>query len=151
MKQTIKLVVMATLCLNFCYGQGTNKSYIYALTAYKSGYKTGYRITDDHFLRGRAITVRNYTLPQLFALALKLESIKDNSVKVKDQQQIIIDVHQPEKLNKKYCFKLVVPYDHQDDFYPLMQRTLNKEFPEYLVKIEKRDKNYFMVIRDQEY
>ena len=152
MKTTIKLVVMAALCLNFCYGQDkTSKSYIYALTGFKYGYKTGYRFNDDEFKRGRAITVRNYTMPQLFALALRLEHPAGASQKQIDRDQIIIDVLQPEKLIKKYCYKLVVPYNHQDSFYELMQRSLNEEFPEYLIKVEKRDKEYVMIIRDRPY
>ncbi|WP_316788847.1 hypothetical protein [Pedobacter frigoris] len=159
MKKTIQSVVMAALCLNFCYGQNkktcpkpeTTRTYVYAFSGFKSGYKTGYRISEDQFMKGRVLTVRNYTITQLFALALRLERPHDTSEKANDQERIVIDVRQPEKLKRIYCYKLVVPYNHQDDFYVLMQRSLNDEFPEYIVKMEKRDKEYFMVIRDKEY
>lgn len=159
MKRTMQLVVMAALCLNFCYGQnkkncpkpGTTRAYIYAFTGYKSGYKTGYRISEDQFMKGRVLTVRNYTITQLFALALRLEPPHDTSEKASVDERIIIDVRQPQKLKRLYCYKLVVPYNHQDDFYVLMQKSMNDEWPEYSVKMEKRGKDYFMVIRDKEY
>lgn len=159
MKKTMQLVVMAALCLNFCYGQhknncpkpGTSRTYVYAFSGFKSGYKTGYRISEEQFMKGRVLTVRNYTITQLFALALRLERPHDTSINANEQERIIIDVRQPEKLNRKYCYKLVVSYNHQDDFYVLMQRSLNDEWPEYEVKMEKRGKEYFMTIRDKEY
>lgn len=173
MKKTIQLVVMATLCLNFCYGQhpkdcpelvkssaktikvphqsANTQPYKYAFSAYQSGYKTGYRISNDEFLKGKSITVRNYTLCQLYALALKLEPPKDSSEKAGLDANIILDLRQPDKLHKRYCYKLVVPYHQQDDFWVLMQRSLNEEFPEYTAVMERRGQGYVMVIRDKEY
>ncbi|WP_316793956.1 hypothetical protein [Pedobacter frigoris] len=148
MIKTIQLVVMVMLCLNFCFSYATKgcpqppatRTYVYSFKGYNSGYKTGHHFNKNELLRGRIITVRNYTVAQLFALALRLEN----------QKRIIIDVHEPEKLKMKYCYKLVVPYQHQDNFYVLMQRSLGKEFPEYVVKMEKRNRRYFMVVRDKE-
>ncbi|WP_169304325.1 hypothetical protein [Pedobacter frigoris] len=45
----------------------------------------------------------------------------------------------------------VVGSMNRDDFYVLMQKSLNDEFPEYEVKMEKRDKEYFMILRDKDY
>ncbi|WP_316792049.1 hypothetical protein [Pedobacter frigoris] len=158
MKLTMKLVVMAALCFNFCYGQtkkacpksGTTRTHIYAFTGYKSGYKRSCRVSADEFMRGKMITVRNYTIPQLYAIALRLAPPNDASFKAGEQEKVIIDVRQPEKLKRLYCYKLVVPYNHQDDFYILMHRSLDGEWPEYEVKMEKKGKEYFMVIRDKE-
>ncbi|TKC03940.1 hypothetical protein [Pedobacter frigoris] len=149
MNKMIQLVLMLALCLNFCFGQvrknspppSTTRTYVYSFRDYKSGYKMGYRLSRDEVLKGRIIAVSNHTIAQLFALALRLEN----------QKQIAIEVREPEKLKRKYCYKLVVPYHHQDDFYILMLKSLNDEFPEYDVKKELRDKKYFMVIRDKIY
>ncbi|MEJ2884385.1 hypothetical protein [Pedobacter sp. GR22-6] len=173
MKKTMKMVVMAALCLNFCYGQAqkdcpTEKKkgaksikeahtsantqvFKYAFTGYKSGYKTGYRISNDEFLKGKSITVRNYKLKDLYALALRLEPPHDSSEREAVQDRIILDLRQPEKLEKLYCYKLAVPYQQQDNFWVIMQRSLSEEFPEYTAVMERRGKEYFMVIRDKEY
>lgn len=173
MKKTIQMVVMAALCLNFCYGQdkkdcpqsekttlkgikeahssANTQVFKYAFTGYQSGYKTGYRISPDVFMKGKSITVRNYTLKQLYALALRLEGVDDSSEREGAEERIALDLRQPEKLDKVYCYKLVVPYQQQDDFWVLMQRSLNEEFPEYTAVLERRGKEYFLVIRDKEY
>ncbi len=173
MKKTIQMVVMAALCLNFCYGQelkdcptekkkgaktikevhtsANTQVFKYAFTGYQSGYKPGYRVSPDVFIKGKSISVRNYTLKQLYALALRWEGTHDTSEQEGAEKRIVLDVRQPEKLDKVYCYKLVVAYQQQDDFWVLMQRSLNEEFPEYTAVMERSGKEYFMVIRDKEY
>lgn len=164
MNKSILTIIVAALCLNFCYGQekkncpkpiktSQNQPYKYDFCGFKSGYKPGYIVTDDVFMKGKSITVRNYTIAQLFALALRLHnnnSNNDTSEKQTSQDQIVIDVRQPEKLNTCYCYKLVVPFYLTDNFYIIMQQSLNEEFPQYTVKMERRGKEDVMVIKDKE-
>jgi len=159
------LVLMAALCLNFCYGQeaakqskipfknakphpaSAHQDYVYAITGFKSGYKPGYRIDEQEFVKGRSITVRNYNIIQLYKLALEA-GVPECAI---DSAHILVDVREPKKLQAIHCFKLVVPFYQTDNFYIIMQRCLNGEFSEYTVKMESRGKESFMVIRDREY
>src|SRR5215217_4999312 len=103
MKTTTPLIVMVAFCLNLSYGQekqkcsmlakpsranslavkpknsAANQPYKYDFSGFRSGYKSGYRISNDDFMKGKSIIVRNYTITQLFALALRLNVAKDNS------------------------------------------------------------------------
>ncbi|MES2454256.1 MAG: hypothetical protein V4594_01895 [Bacteroidota bacterium] len=175
MKKTSQIIVLAALCLNICYGQDkqscseqpkalqknkrikagvqpvnstVNQPYKYAFSGFKSGYKCGYRISDDEFMKGKSITVRNYTVTQLFALAMGAGEMKSTLVQA---EKIVINVRQPEKLNQIRCYQLVVPFYLTDNFYVIMQQSLNEEFPEYIVKMERREGGDFMVIKDREY
>jgi len=103
-------------------------------------------------MKGKTIVVRNYTITQLFALALKLRIAKDASDKqTSGNDQIIVEVRQPEKLKSLHCYKLVVPFYLTDNFYVIMHQSLNEEFPQYVVKMERRGGEDVMVIRDKEY
>lgn len=163
MKTTLMLI--AVLGLNFCYGQeaakqtkipfkdakpnpaSAHQDYVYSISGFKSGYKPGYRIDEHEFVKGRSITVRNYNIIQLFKLALEA-GMPECAI---DSAHILIDVREPKKLQAIHCFKLVVPFYQTDNFYIIMQRCLNEQFPEYKVKMEVRSKESFMVIRDREY
>ena len=186
MKKTSQIIVLAALCLNICYGQdkqscseqtkvlqkhkrikagvqpinsSVNQPYKYAFSGFKSGYKSGYRISDDEFMKGKSITVRNYTVTQLFALAMGTGQMKKTVMTDKSYEpmpaiqaeKIIIDVRQPEKLNQIRCYQLVVPFYLTDNFYVIMRQSLNEEFPEYMVKMERREGGDYMVIKDKEY
>jgi len=151
MKKTILTFAMAALCLNFCLAQdkqkassSVNQPYKFDFSGFKSGYKSGYRITDDEFMKGKSITVRNYTITQLFALAL---GAGKHGIPA---DHIIIDVREPGKLNQLKCYQLVVPFYLTDNFYIIMQQSLHEEFPEYIVKMERRGTEYFMLIIDKE-
>jgi hypothetical protein len=163
MNKSILTIIVAALCLNFCYGQekkncpkptktSQNQPYKYDFCGFKAGYKPGYRITDDEFMKGKSITVRNYSITQLFALALRLQNPNKDTSKEQaiNKDQIIIDVRQPDKLNTLYCYKLVVPFYLTDNFYIIMQSSLNEEFPQYIVKMERRGNTDVMVIKDKE-
>ena len=176
--KTTPLILMALLCLNFCYAQdkkncpkpaktsqgitakpdikpnnaSVNQPYKYDFSGFKSGYQPGYIVTDDAFMKGKTIVVRNYTITQLFALALRLRIAKDASDKqTSGNDQIIVEVRQPEKLKSLHCYKLVVPFYLTDNFYVIMHQSLNEEFPQYVVKMERRGGEDVMVIRDKEY
>ncbi len=178
MKKTTQIIVMAALCLNFCYGQSkitnlnkgncatgqaasksngnaspqANLPYKYDFSGFKSGYKSGYRISNDDFMKGKSITVRNYTITQLFALALRLHPANDTSTEqARGKDQIVIDVRQPDKLNALHCYQLVVPFYLTDNFYVIMQQSLIEEFPEYVVKMERKGDANCMVIKDRVY
>jgi hypothetical protein len=166
MKTTISIIVLALFCLNFCYGQGkqncnasTTQPYKYDISGFKSGYKPGYRITDDEFMKGKSIIVRNYSITQLFALALRLDNAGNTSANAKDTSEeqtkntdrILMDVREPEKLKSLHCFQLVVPFYLTDNFYVIMQACLNAEFPDYVVKMERKDAANYMVIKDKVY
>jgi hypothetical protein len=166
MKKTTQIIVMATLCLNFCYGQVKQKCnpsstlpYKYDISGVKSDYKPGFRITDDEFMKGKSIIVRNYSITQLFALAWRLDNIGNTSGNFKDTAEeqtkhtdrILIDVREPERLKALHCFQLVVPFYLTDNFYVIMQQCLDAEFPEYRAKMERKGGEYFLVIRDKVY
>lgn len=154
MKKTTSFIAMAVLCLNFCFGQvksnnsSINKPYKYGFSSYKSGYKPGYRISTDEFMRCKSITVRNYTITHLFALAL---GAGDKTNPLIPEEKILLGVRQPSKLKQLKCFQLIVPFHLIDNFYVIMQQSLNEEFPEYIVKMQKFEKECYMVIEDKEY
>jgi hypothetical protein len=170
MNKSIQTIIVAALCLNFCYGQdkkncpkpikspqlkqnnsSVNQPYKYDFSGFKSGFQPGYIVTDDVFMKGKTIVVRNYTITQLFALALRLDNPKnDTSQKQVSHNHIVIDVRQPDELNARHCYKLVVPFYLTDNFYIIMQRSLNEEFPQYTVKMERRGEADVMVIKDKE-
>lgn len=140
MNNSVKLGLAIILCLNLCYGQ-TTRSYVYRFSGYKEKGKNGYLVKDTPFKSAKSIIVTNYSITRLFALAFRLENHK----------RIIINVRQPEKLKKLYCYKLVVPYNHEDDFYVLMQKSMNEQWPEYSVKMQMKGKDYCLMIRDKAY
>jgi hypothetical protein len=164
MKKTSQIIVMAALCLNFAYGQDTQKCvntkknntinyqgslpYKYDFSGFKSGYPCGYRISNDDFMKGKSITVRNYTITQLFALAM---GAGDKSCPAIPADHIFLEVREPKQLEEIKCFQLVVPFYLADNFYTIMQQCLNAEFPEYAVSLQSRGRESVMVIKDKEY
>ncbi|WP_285056642.1 hypothetical protein [Pedobacter ginsengisoli] len=176
--KTTPLILMALLCLNFCYAQdkkncpkptkpsqvitakpgikpnnsSVNQPYKYDFSGFKSGYQPGYIVTDDAFMKGKTIVVRNYSIIQLFTLALRLQkgNIDTSKEQAIGKDQIVIEVRQPEKLNTLYCYKLVVPFYLTDNFYIIMHQSINEEFPQYTAKMERRDGADVMVIKDKE-
>lgn len=179
MNKSIQTIIMAALCLNFCYGQekknsakptksskataktgirqannsSINQPYKYDLCGFRSGFQPGYIVTDDVFMKGKTIVVRNYTITQLFALSLRFHNPKNDTSKkqASGQDRIIIDVRQPDQINTRYCYKLVVPFYLTDNFYTIMQSSLHEEFPQYAVKMERRGGADVMVIKDKEF
>ena len=149
MKTTKLTFVMATICLNFSYGQMIEKSpsqnqlqlFQYGFSGFKSGYKPGFRIKKEVANRGKTITVCNYTIEQLFAIAYGAGTpiIKE---------QIVIDVADPKKLQQVRCYKLFVPQQQTDNFYTIMQQNLHMEFPGYAVAVEQRDNRNYITIGD---
>ncbi|HKG05049.1 MAG TPA: hypothetical protein VKB19_01255 [Pedobacter sp.] len=145
------ILVMAALCLNFCYGQQKQKQLSpielkgcqYGITGFKSGFKAGYVVSKNSFLKSKAIIVRNYSLSQLFALAM-------GAGEVIKPENIIVDVREPKKLQQLYCYKLIVPPAQVDNFYVLMMQNLIQEFSVYEVKIECRDNKDMMLIKDRD-
>lgn len=142
---------MATICLNFSYGQMKEKSseqnqlqlYKYGFSGFKSGYKPGFKIKKDIANRGKTIIVRNYTVEQLFAIAYGAGTPIA-------QEQVIIDVAEPKKLKGIRCYKLFVPQDQIANFYIIMQQNLKLEFPDYKITIEYTDNEKIMIITDED-
>jgi len=138
---------MATICLNFSYCQIKEKSpaenqlqlYQYGFSGFKSGYKPGFRIKKEIANRGNTITVSNYTIEQLFAIAYGAGTPIS-------KEQIVIDVAGPKKLQQIRCYKLFVPQQQTDNFYSIMQQNLHLEFPEYMIALEKRGNEKCMII-----
>jgi len=135
MKTTKLTFVMATICLNFSYGQMKEKLpaenqfqlYQYGFSGFKSGYKPGFSIKKEVANRGKTITVRNYTVEQLFAIAYGAGAPIN-------KDQIIIDTIEPKKLQEIRCYKLFVPQHQIDSFYTIMQQNLHMEFPDYTIQ-----------------
>lgn len=162
MKKTTQIIVMAVLCLNFCYGQqkkacpDLNQNNIYQLkdcqygiTGFKSGFKPGYILSDNRFNKGQTIMVRNCTLIELFSIAMGTGVSAGKPGRI-CTDQVTIDVRDPKPLHKLYCYKLVVPAWQVDNFFVLMQQNLKLEFPQYVVTMERRELTDFMVIRDKD-
>jgi hypothetical protein len=149
MKTTKLTFVMATICLNFSYDLIKEKSavqnqlqlYQYGFCGFKSGYKPGFRIKKGVVNRGKTITVRNYTVEQLFAIAYGASAPIN-------KEQIINEVMEPKKLQEIRCYKLFVPQQQIGSFYTIMQQNLNMEFPDYLITVEKRGRENCMIIKD---
>nr|WP_294875087.1 hypothetical protein [uncultured Pedobacter sp.] len=151
MKKSKLTFLMATICLNFSYGQIKEKSteqnqlqlYQYGFSGFKSGYKPGFKIKKDVANRGKTIIVRNYTVEQLFAIAFGAGTPIA-------QEQVIIDVAEPKKLKGIRCYKLFVPQDQIANFYIIMQQNLKLEFPDYKITIEYTDNEKIMIITDED-
>ncbi|MHA4894630.1 hypothetical protein ACXZ1K_07765 [Pedobacter sp. PWIIR3] len=151
MKKTRLTFVLATLCLNFAYGQEKQKCKIdntfsvfkFGFCGYKTGYKPGIKISPDTFGKGKTITVRNLPITQLYAIAL-------NCGKQLCDDNIILDVREPKKLQELRCYQLIVPYNQLDNFYVIMHQNLNLEFPEYAAKMELRNNLNYLVITEKE-
>ena len=142
---------MATICLNFSYGQMIEKSpsqnqlqlFQYGFSGFKSGYKPGFRIKKEVANRGKTITVYNYTIEQLFAIAYGAGTPIS-------KEQIVIDVAEPKKLQQIRCYKLFVPQRQIASFYTIMQQNLHMEFPDYIVTTKQRGNQIFMIITDED-
>jgi len=151
MKTTKLTFVMATICLNFSYGQMIEKSpsqnqlqlFQYGFSGFKSGYKPGFRIKKEVANRGKTITVYNYTIEQLFAIAYGAGTPIS-------KEQIVIDVAEPKKLQQIRCYKLFVPQRQIASFYTIMQQNLHMEFPDYIVTTKQRGNQIFMIITDED-
>ena len=149
MKTTRLTFVMATICLNFSYGQMKEKSpaenqfqlYQYGFSGFQSGYKPGFRIKKEIASRGKTITVRNYTVEQLFAIAYGAGTPIS-------KEQIIIEVTEPKKLQQIRCYRLFVPQQQIENLYTIMQQNLHMEFPDYIVTMEQRGDENYMIIKD---
>ena len=149
MKTTKLTFVMATICLNFSYAQLKEKSpaenqlqlFQYGFSGFNSGYKPGFRIKKEIANRGKTITVRNYSIQQLFAIAYGAGTPINH-------EQVIIDVAEPKKLQQIRCYKLFVPHQQIDNFYSIMQQNLHMEFPDYKITIEQKGDENYMVIKD---
>jgi len=142
---------MATICLNFSYGQMIEKSpsqnqlqlFQYGFSGFKSGYKPGFRIKKEIANRGKTITVYNYTIEQLFAIAYGAGTPIS-------KEQIVIDVAEPKKLQQIRCYKLFVPQQQIASFYTIMQQNLHMEFPDYIVTTKQRGNQIFIIITDED-
>jgi len=151
MKTSKLTFLMATICLNFSYGQMKEKSpeqsqlqlYQYGFCGFKSGYEPGFKIKKDVANRGKTIIVRNYTVEQLFAIAYGAGTPIT-------QEQVIIDVIEPKKLQEIRCYKLFVPEQQIANFYTIMQQNLKMEFPDYKITIECTDNEKIMIITDED-
>jgi len=140
---------MATICLNFSYDQMKERSptknqlqlYRYGFLGFNSDYKPGFRIKKEIANRGKTITVRNYTVQQLFAIAYGAGTPINH-------EQVIIDVMNPEKLQQIRCYKLFVPQQQIDNFYTIIQQNLHMEFGDYKITIDYRGKENYMIIKD---
>jgi hypothetical protein len=149
MKKSKLTFLMATICLNFSYGQIKEKSpeqnqlqlYQYGFSGFKSGYKPGFKIKKDVANRGKTIIVRNYKIEQLFAIAYGAGTPFC-------EEHIIIDIADPKKLQEIRCYKLFVPQDQIANFYTIMQQNLKMEFPDYKITVERTDDKMFMIITD---
>ena len=142
---------MATICLNFSYGQMIEKTpaqnqlqlFQYGFSGFKSGYKPGFRIKKEIANRGKTITVYNYTIEQLFAIAYGAGTPIS-------KEQMVIDVAEPKKLQQIRCYKLFVPQQQIASFYTIMQQNLHMEFPDYIVTTKQRGNQIFMIITDED-
>nr|WP_068890594.1 hypothetical protein [Pedobacter panaciterrae] len=147
MELTKPTFTMATICLNISYcqlkeelsEQSQFQLYQYGFSGFKSGYTPGLRIKKNS--RGNTLTVLNYTIEQLFAIAYGAGTpISYN--------QTIIDVRERVKLQEIRCYKLFVPQQQTTNFYTIMQQNLKLEFPDYQVTIELIDNEKYMIITD---
>jgi len=146
-KTTQPTFVMATICLNFSYSHLKEKSpelnrlhlYQYGFSGFKSGYAPDLKIKKDN--RGQAIIVINHTVEQLFSIAYGA----GNAI---NEEQTIINVINPYKLQESTCYKLFVPQKQTANFYSIMQQSLNMEFPDYKITIEPVGNEKFMIITD---
>ena len=151
MKKTRLTFLMATICLNFSYGQMNEKSkqqsqlqlFQYGFSGFKSGYKPGFKVKNEVGNRGKTIIVRNYTVEQLFAIAYGAGSPISH-------ERVIIDVIEPKKLQEIRCYKLFVPQNQATNFYTIMQQNLGMEFPDYKITIEQTDDKTFLIITDED-
>nr|WP_068892081.1 hypothetical protein [Pedobacter panaciterrae] len=145
MELTKPTFTMATICLNISYCQlkedknNQLQLYRYGFSGFKPGYTPGLRIKKNS--RGNTLTVLNYTIEQLFAIAYGAGTpISYN--------QTIIDVTDRVKLQEIKCYKLFVPQQQTTNFYIIMQQNLNMEFANYKITIERIDNEKFMIITD---
>jgi len=115
----------------------------FGITGFKSGFKSGYVVSKNSFMKSKAIVVCNYSLMRLFGLAM-------GAGEPFCPENIIIEVREPKKLEQLYCYKLIVPPAQVDNFYTIMLQNLLLEFPVYAVTMECRDNREIMLIKDKE-
>nr|WP_068886613.1 hypothetical protein [Pedobacter panaciterrae] len=147
MELTKPTFAMATICLNISYcklkeelSEHTQlQLYQYGFSGFKSGYTSGLRIKKNS--RGQTLTVLNYTVEQLFAVAYGA------GMPIKHDHNII-DVTERIKLQESRCYKLFVPQQQIANFYSIMQQNLKLEFPAYKITIELIDNEKYMIITD---
>ncbi len=140
---------MATICLNFSYSQLKEESpmhnelqlFQYGFLGFKQGHEPNLKIRKNY--RGQTIIAINYTVEQLFAFAYGAGILIS-------EQQTIIYVSNPVKLQEIKCYKLFVPIQQTANFYMIMQQNLNMEFPDYKITTESIGNKKYMIITDQE-
>lgn len=136
MKKLLIICSVATFCLNFsAFSQKVNckkdtvTAYKYGFSNYKVGFKSSTKVTPSRFNAWRRIISYNQTIPELYAIAIGAgNTIASN--------RVIIDVREPEKLNKKYCFELNVPPHLVNNIFTIMHQNLLYQFSEYNVSVE---------------
>ncbi|MFA4868084.1 MAG: hypothetical protein WC623_07795 [Pedobacter sp.] len=154
MKKLLIMCSVATLCLNFnAFGQKKLKNiackkdtvtqYKYGFCPYKTGYKSYTKITPSHFSSWRRVISYNQTLPELYAVAL-------GAGNTFSQNRVIIEVREPEKLNKKYCYELQVPAYLCDDMFIIMHQNLQYQYPDYISSVVQINGVNWLKISDKE-
>ncbi len=145
---------MVLLCLNFtAFSQKRLKNitckkdsvtqYKYGFSAFKTGYKSYTKVTPSNFSDWRRIISYNQTLPELYAVALGAGSTFHSN-------RILIDVREPEKLNKRYCYELNVPSHLTDNLFVIMHQNLQYQYPDYIASVVKINGLDWLKITDKE-
>lgn len=154
MKKLLIICSMAALCLNFsAFSQKKLKNinckkdtvtqYKYGFSPFKTGYKSYTKITPSQFAAWRRIISYNQTLPELYSVAM-------GGGNTFPQNRVIVDVREPEKLTKKYCYELQTPPDLTDNIYVIMHQNLSYQYPDYTASIVRINGSSWLKISDKE-
>ncbi|SDJ95070.1 hypothetical protein SAMN04487898_105132 [Pedobacter sp. ok626] len=154
MKKITTVSVVALLCLNFgaiaqlhprniTCKKDTVTSYKYGFSLFKTGYKSYTRITPSQFAGWRRIISYNQTLVELYAVALGAGNTFSN-------ERVVIEVREPEKLNKKYCYELNVPAYLVDNMFVIMHQNLLYQYPKYVASVVCINGSAWLKITDKE-
>ncbi len=154
MKKLLILCGLATLCLNFngfsqkrlkniiCI-KDTVTAYKHGFSPYRAGYKSYTKITPAQFSGWRKIISYNQTLPELYSVALGAGNTFPSN-------RVIVEVREPEKLNKKQCYELIVPPHLVDDIFVIMHQNLLYQYPEYIASVVQINGLNWLKINDKE-
>lgn len=151
MKKLTILSVMAFLCLNNsvraqsmdCDPKVVSRCK-YGFTSFKTGFKPETKLTPSSFNKWRRLISYNHTPIQLYAIALGAGSPISS-------ERLIIEVKNPERLERKYCYELNTPPELVDNMFVIMLQHLQYEFPDYIATLVPKNGITYLKIEDKDW
>lgn len=142
------------LFVNGNAGQANQLRYHSLISGYTEGLSGGADVSNIEPDTARKITVRNWSIPRMYALAFTdLGNFRQNRIllDVKDSLELTHlgsgQNYGDWRKSYSYCYELIVPFSYTSKAYSFMRQDLERYFTKYSAVLEKRNKKCLVLIR----